>query len=157
MDQPESFKLVVVSGHIDAVNLETKKALWSNRQRAPIASAMLAAGGIVFGGSRNRQFTAYDWATGKALWEAGLNVTPSSSPISFGAGGKQYVAVVSGGGGPLDASGSSLAPNLIIRRVGPHCEFSSCQTAVIQLDKDRFEGTCPLGHREFRHNKTLLC
>ena len=100
-------------GRIDAVNLETKKVLWSNRQRAPIASAMLAtAGGIVFGGSQNRHFTAYDSATGKALWEAGLNATPSSSPISFGAGGNQYIAVVSGGGGPLDASASSLAPEL---------------------------------------------
>jgi len=98
-------------GRIEAVNLETKKVVWTDRQRAPIASAMLAtAGGIVFAGSQNREFTAYDSTTGKALWEAGLNAAPSSSPITYAAGGKQYVAVVSGGGGPLDASGSSLAP-----------------------------------------------
>ncbi len=98
-------------GRVEAVNLETKKVVWMDRQRAPIASAMLAtAGGIVFAGSQNREFTAYDSATGKALWHVGLNATPSSSPITYNAGGKQYVAVVSGGGGPLDASGSSLAP-----------------------------------------------
>lgn len=98
-------------GRIDAVNLETKKIVWMDRQRAPIASAMLStAGGLVFAGSQNREFTAYDAATGKALWEAGLNAVPSSYPISYAVGGQQYVAVVSGGGGPLAASGSSLAP-----------------------------------------------
>jgi len=100
-------------GRIEAVNLETKEVVWMDRQRAPIASAMLAtAGGLVFSGAQNRQFTAYDAATGKALWEVGLNATPSSYPITYGVDGKQYVAVVSGGGGPLDASGASLAPEL---------------------------------------------
>ncbi len=100
-------------GRITAVDLETKKVVWMKRQRAPIASAILAtAGGLVFGGSQNRQFTAYDAATGKALWEAGLNATPSSYPISYSVGGTQYIAVVSGGGSPLDASGHSLAPEL---------------------------------------------
>ena len=60
-------------GRMDAVNLETKKVVWMDRQRAPLASAMLAtAGGLLFSGSQNRQFTAYDAATGKALWEVGL-------------------------------------------------------------------------------------
>jgi alcohol dehydrogenase (cytochrome c) len=98
-------------GRIEAVNLETGKVIWTDRQRAPIASAMLAtAGGLVFGGAQNRQFTAYDAATGEVLWEVGLNATPSSYPITYSFDGKQYVAVVSGGGGPLDASGASLAP-----------------------------------------------
>jgi alcohol dehydrogenase (cytochrome c) len=98
-------------GRLEAINLLTKEVVWMDRQRAPIASAMLAtAGGLVFSGAQNRQFTAYDTATGKALWEVGLNATPSSYPITYSVDGKQYVAVVSGGGGPLDASGASLAP-----------------------------------------------
>jgi alcohol dehydrogenase (cytochrome c) len=101
-------------GRIDAVNLETKKVVWMNRQRAPIASAMLVtAGRLVFGGAQNRQFTAYDAETGKTLWEVGLNATPTSYPITYAIGGKQYIAVVSGGGGPLAASGNSLAPELM--------------------------------------------
>ena len=87
-------------GRIEAINLETKKVVWMDRQRAPIASAMLAtAGGLVFSGAQDRQFTAYDAATGKALWQAGLNATPSSSPVTYSVDGKQYIAVVSGGGG----------------------------------------------------------
>ena len=100
-------------GRIEAINLETKKVVWMDRQRAPIASAMLAtAGQLVFCGAQDRQFTAYEAETGRALWHVGLNATPSSSPVTYSVGGKQYIAVVSGGGGPLDAGGHSLAPEL---------------------------------------------
>ena len=100
-------------GRIEAVNLETKKVVWMDRQRAPIAGAMLAtAGGLVFSGAQNRQFTAYDAATGRPLWHVGLNAAPSSSPVTYSVDGTQYIAVVSGGGGPLDAGGTSLAPEL---------------------------------------------
>jgi len=100
-------------GRIEAVDLKTKKVVWLDRQRAPIASAMLStAGELVFSGAQNRQFTAYDAATGKALWQVGLNATPSSYPVTYSVDAKQYVAVVSGGGGPLDAGGGSLVPEL---------------------------------------------
>jgi hypothetical protein len=32
--------------------------------------------------------------------------------VTYSVGGTQYIAVVSGGGGPLDAGGHSLAPEL---------------------------------------------
>ncbi len=100
-------------GRLDAVNLETKKIVWMDRQRAPISSAMLAtAGGLVFDGLQNREFTAYNAATGKPLWHAGLNASPSSYPIAYAAGGREFIAVVSGGGSPLDAGDTSLAPEL---------------------------------------------
>ena len=100
-------------GRVEAVNLETKKVVWIDRQRAPVASAMLStAGGLVFSGARDREFTAYDAATGKVLWQVRLNASPSSSPVSYSAGGKQYLAVVAGGGGTLDAGGGVLTPEL---------------------------------------------
>ncbi len=74
---------------------------------------MLAtAGGIVFNGSADRRFSAYDEMTGKVLWETRLNASPSSSPITYSVGGRQYVAVVTGGGGAFDAAGHGLAPEL---------------------------------------------
>lgn len=100
-------------GRLEAVNLATRKVVWIDHQRAPFASAMLAtAGGLVFNGSRNRLFTAYNAATGKALWHVGLDASPSSGPVTYTVNGKQYVAVVAGGGGPLDAGGASLAPEI---------------------------------------------
>ncbi len=101
-------------GRIDAIDLQTRRVVWSRRQRAPIASSLLAsAGGLIFSGSRDRQFRAYDAATGNVLWQIGLNAAPSSSPATYSVGGVQYVAVVAGGGGAFDASARSLTPEII--------------------------------------------
>ncbi|MGH8142735.1 MAG: PQQ-binding-like beta-propeller repeat protein [Steroidobacteraceae bacterium] len=100
-------------GRIEAINLKTRQIVWTLRQRAPIESSMLAsAGGVVFSGSHDREFHAYDSATGKLLWQAGLNAAPSSSPVTYSSDGVQYVAVVAGGGGPLDAGAGALTPEI---------------------------------------------
>jgi alcohol dehydrogenase (cytochrome c) len=100
-------------GRLEAINLDTKKVVWTKRQRAPVASAMLAtAGGLVFNGSIDRRFSAYDEMTGKVLWETRLNASPSSYPVTYTVGGEQYVAVVSGGGGAFDGAGRSMTPEI---------------------------------------------
>ncbi len=100
-------------GRIAAVNLDTRQIVWTLRQRTPVASAMLAtAGGIVFNGSLDRRFHAYDEMTGKLLWETRLNASPSSYPITYEAGGEQYVAVAAGGGGSLDGGGRAMVPEI---------------------------------------------
>jgi alcohol dehydrogenase (cytochrome c) len=100
-------------GRIEAINLETRKVVWTRRQRAPVASSMLAtAGGLVFNGAIDRSFSAYDEATGKVLWQTRLNASPSSSPITYSVDGQQYIAIVSGGGGAFDAGGRGLAPEI---------------------------------------------
>jgi alcohol dehydrogenase (cytochrome c) len=101
-------------GRIEAIDLTTKQVLWSKRQRAPIASSLLAsAGGLVFSGARDRRFRAYDAATGAVLWQSVLNASPSSSPAAYGINGVQYVVVVAGGGGAFDAGSRSLTPEII--------------------------------------------
>jgi len=100
-------------GRIEAINLRTRQVVWSVRQRAPIESSMLAsAGGVVFSGSHDREFHAYDSATGRLLWHTTLNSSPSSSPVTYDAAGEQYVAVVAGGGSALDAAGNTLTPEI---------------------------------------------
>ncbi len=101
-------------GRVEAIDLKTGRVVWSMRQRAPIASSLLAsAGGLVFSGARDRRFRAYDAATGKVLWQVGLNASPSSSPATYSVGGVQYVVVVAGGGGSFDAGSRSLTPEII--------------------------------------------
>jgi alcohol dehydrogenase (cytochrome c) len=96
-------------GRLEAVNLDTRQVVWTHRQRAPIASSALAtAGGLVFAGSTDRRFSAYDAATGKELWDTPLGASPSSSPVTYTVAGVQYVAVVAGGGGAYDSDGQSL-------------------------------------------------
>ena len=75
-------------GRIEAIDLKTSKVVWSKRQRAPIASSLLAsAGGLVFSGARDRRFRAYDAATGAVLWQIVLNASPSSSPATYSVAG----------------------------------------------------------------------
>ncbi|MEJ0008804.1 MAG: PQQ-binding-like beta-propeller repeat protein [Steroidobacteraceae bacterium] len=101
-------------GRIEAIDLKTQRVVWSQRQRAPIASSLLtSAGGLVFSGARDRQLRAYDAADGKVLWQVGLNAAPSSSPATYSVDGVQYLAVIAGGGGAFDAGGRSLTPEII--------------------------------------------
>lgn len=100
-------------GRLEAINLETRKVLWTNRQRAPLSSGVLAtAGGVVFGGALDRVFAAYDDANGKELWRIRLNDVPNSAPISYSIGGRQYVAVVVGNGGAQAATFPGLVPEI---------------------------------------------
>jgi alcohol dehydrogenase (cytochrome c) len=87
-------------GRLQAIDLATGKTLWMRRERAPRTSGVMAtAGGLVFAGSLDRVFAAYDDATGRKLWSSRLDEVLNSSPISYAADGKQYVAVVLGLGG----------------------------------------------------------
>lgn len=100
-------------GRLEAIDVASRKALWVQRRRAPESSAILGtAGGLIFEGSRDRWFRASDERTGRVLWQTRLSAQPSSYPVTFSAGGVQYVAVVAGGGGSLDGSGGILTPEI---------------------------------------------
>jgi alcohol dehydrogenase (cytochrome c) len=100
-------------GRIQAIDLETRTTLWTERQRAPQTTGVLAtAGGLVFAGSLDRVLTAYDDSTGAALWQAKLNDVPSSSPISFGVDGEQYVAMTVGYGSAHALTFPMLTPEI---------------------------------------------
>jgi hypothetical protein len=61
------------------------------------ASALATAGGIVFGGTADRQFFALHTDTGELLWQQRLNGDVSGAPVTFEHEGRQYVAVGAGG------------------------------------------------------------
>jgi len=100
-------------GRLAAVSLETKKPLWTERQRAPQTTGVLdTAGGVLFAGALDRWFTAYDDATGKTLWREQLTDVPSSAPITYAVNGRQYVALVVGFGSPQSITFASLTPEI---------------------------------------------
>jgi alcohol dehydrogenase (cytochrome c) len=100
-------------GRLEAFNLETKKVLWIDRQRAPQSTGVLAtAGGVLFAGSLDRVLKAYDDSTGETLWQVRMNDVPSSCPITYSVNGKQYVAVVVGNGGAQTATFPVLVPEI---------------------------------------------
>ena len=100
-------------GRVAAIDLGSGKVAWEQRRRASQASAMLAtASGLVFEGSRDRWFRASDSASGEVLWQARLDMTPNAFPITYASSDVQYVAITTGGGGPVDVSWQTLTPEL---------------------------------------------
>ena len=100
-------------GRLEAINLETQETIWIERQRAPqTTGTLVTAGGLVFAGSLDRRFRAYDAETGDPLWQTRLNDVPNSSPISYAVNGQEYVAMVVGSGGYQSNSYSVLVPEI---------------------------------------------
>jgi len=83
-------------GTLFAISAETGKTLWRYDQRAGMMSLVATGGGLLFGGDTNGRFRAFDQQTGKILWEVNLGAPVTGYPITYSAGGKQYVAVSSG-------------------------------------------------------------
>ena len=100
-------------GRVQAVNVETRQTVWTMRQRAPQSSGVLAtAGGVVFAGSIDRVFAAYDDANGRELWRVRLNDVPNSGPISYSVNGRQYIALTVGNGGAQALTFPALVPEI---------------------------------------------
>jgi len=100
-------------GRIAALDLQKRQVVWTHRQRVPLAgSALATAGGLLFNGDLDRYFTAYDQSNGKILWRTRLSAPSESTPITYAANGRQYIAVVAGTGSVLSAAGRGLVPEL---------------------------------------------
>ena len=100
-------------GRLSAVNLTNREIAWEHRDRAAQSSASLpTAGGVVFEGTNERYFRAFDANSGKVLWEVRLNNKVSSFPVTYMTGGKQYVAVIATSGGPNARSWIGLTPEV---------------------------------------------
>ena len=87
-------------GKLGAYEIDTMEELWSVQQRAAFLTATLSTGGgLVFAGDLDRYFRAYDVRNGEVLWETRLGTSVQGFPVSFEAGGEQYIAISSGVGG----------------------------------------------------------
>jgi glucose dehydrogenase len=88
-------------GQLSAWDPVQGKAAWTIEERFPIWSGAVAtAGNVVFYGTMDGWFKAFDASSGRPLWKFKTDSGIISQPISYrGPDGKQYIAVLDGIGG----------------------------------------------------------
>jgi alcohol dehydrogenase (cytochrome c) len=82
-----------------AIDVQTGKTVWQYYQIGPANSwggVLSTAGGLVFFGDDSGAFTAVEAGSGKLLWYFHTNELWKASPMTYLAGGNQYVAVAAG-------------------------------------------------------------
>jgi quinohemoprotein ethanol dehydrogenase len=93
-------------GFLIAWNPVTQKEVWRVQHPGLWNGGTLAtAGGLVFQGTADGYFKAYDAKTGKEVWafDAGLGII--GAPMSYSIDGRQYVSILVGYGGTAAAYG----------------------------------------------------
>ncbi len=106
-------------GELMAVDLAAGKIAWrvplgSLDELAPgvgniakgsivLGGPIVTASGLIFqGGTMDKTLRAFSAADGKLLWSGALPASAHATPMTFEAGGKQYVVVAAGGSAKVD-------------------------------------------------------
>ena len=121
-------------GALVAVSLATGRVVWDVplgtmaplREGTPpppvdsgspnLGGPITTASGLVFiGATLDRMIRAFDTATGKELWKAPLPAGARATPMTYEAGGRQFVAIAAGGSGPFGTGDEIVAFSLPAR------------------------------------------
>jgi quinoprotein glucose dehydrogenase len=121
---PEGYPAVVPPwGTLTAIDLNNGEHVWriplgeypelankglSKTGTENYGGPIVTAGGLLFIGATNfdKEFRAFDKATGELLWETTLPFSGNATPITYEVNGKQFVVIAAGGGkDPRSASG----------------------------------------------------
>ena len=88
-------------GYLSAIDPMTGKSKWQMAWpgQPSMAGTLSTAGGLVFTGAATGEVLAVDANTGKKLWEFQTGSGIIGLPVTWERNGKQYVSIVSGGGG----------------------------------------------------------
>jgi quinohemoprotein ethanol dehydrogenase len=96
-------------GYLVAWNPVTQKEAWRVQNKNLWNGGTLAlAGGLVFQGTAEGTFNAYDAQSGKNVWQFNAGLGIIAAPMSYSVNGKQYVSVLVGYGGTTAAYGDFM-------------------------------------------------
>lgn len=97
-------------GILRAMNPTTGKVEWEHKEPLPLWAGVLAtAGNLVFTGTGDGYFKAFDAKTGKELWKFQTGTGIISPPITWEQDGEQYIGVTTGYGGAVPLWGGDMA------------------------------------------------
>jgi glucose dehydrogenase len=87
--------------YVRALDIETGKVVWEIPQTGPVegkrwAGVLATAGGILIYANPDGDLVAVDQKDGKFLWHIPTNETIKTAPITYIAGGRQYIAIAAG-------------------------------------------------------------
>ncbi|MFI4973192.1 MAG: PQQ-dependent dehydrogenase, methanol/ethanol family [Caulobacterales bacterium] len=159
-----------MKGYLLAWNPVTGKEAWRAEHKGPWNGGTLAtAGGLVFQGTADGHFAAYDASTGKPLWSAQTYTATLAGPVTYTVDGEQYVAVAAGdgslfylvGGFALDRKGTPDNGRIVVYKLGgaatlpkptlvklvmPKPPAASASAATVAAGQDGYNRYCAVCH-----------
>ena len=97
-------------GTLRAMNPTTGKVVWEHKEHLPLWAGVLATkGNLVFTGTGDGFFKAFDAKTGKELWKFQTGSGIVSPPITWEQDGEQYIGVTVGYGGAVPLWGGDMS------------------------------------------------
>ncbi len=109
----------VVGGSLIAWDPVAQKKVWSNFYAVPWNGGTLAtAGDLVFQGTADGRFLAFDATDGDLLWEEQAGTGIIAAPVTYMVDDEQYVSVVAGWGGAYALAGGESAKSTNVDGIG---------------------------------------
>jgi outer membrane protein assembly factor BamB len=106
-------------GNMAAISSDTGKLLWYTHVNGPmIGGALATASGLVFSGSDDTHFYAFDARTGKILWHPKLGLAFGGAPIAYQVNGTEYIAIAAGGNDIAPGYTTALGGTLAVFKLG---------------------------------------
>ena len=103
-------------GTFTAIDVNTGQIAWQAKFTTPmIGGALATAGGVVFVGTSDKRFVAFDARSGRMLWQYDAAAGVNAPPVTYSIDGTQYVAVAAGGNWIVD---SPRGDRLLVFRLG---------------------------------------
>jgi len=115
------FKAVksILKGRLVAWDPVTQKEVWNFEHNGPWNGGILSTGGnLVFQGTNDAHFAAYDAKTGERKWKYFTQTGIGAAPVTFELDGEQYVTVASGWGGAYNLVMGGVMPTGSVANVG---------------------------------------
>ena len=121
-----------VKGRLIAWDPVRQREAWrAEYQSAWNGGVLTTDGGLVFHGTADGRFVAYDAATGKLLFESPAGTGVMAAPISYLVDGVQYVTVMAGWGGAFPLAYGEAAARAEVTSVGRVLTYKIGGTAAL--------------------------